>query len=33
VIGIVIAFILFFIYLVNFFIDKNKYANIDPPKY
>jgi len=33
VIGIVIAFILFIIYLVNFLIDKNKYAKIDPPKY
>jgi len=33
VIGIVIAFILFIIYLVNFVIDKNKYAKIDPPKY
>ncbi|GET28698.1 CDP-alcohol phosphatidyltransferase family protein [Prolixibacter sp. SD074] len=33
VIGIVIAFILFIIYLVNFLIDKNKYAEIDPPKY
>jgi phosphatidylglycerophosphate synthase len=33
IIGIVIAFILFIIYLVNFLIDKNKYAKIDPPKY
>jgi phosphatidylglycerophosphate synthase len=33
VIGIVIAFILFIIYLVNFLIDKNKYAKIDPLKY
>ncbi len=33
VIGIVIAIILFIIYLVNFLIDKNKYAKIDPPKY
>ena len=33
VIGIVIAFILFLIYLVNFLIDKNKYAKIDHPKY
>lgn len=33
VIGIVIAFILFIIYLVNFLIDKNKYSKIDPPKY
>lgn len=33
VIGIVIAFVLFIIYLVNFLIDKNKYAKIDPLKY
>jgi phosphatidylglycerophosphate synthase len=33
IIGIVIAFILFIIYLVNFLIDKNKYAKIDPPQY
>lgn len=33
VIGIVIAFILFIIYLVNLLTDKNKYAKIDPPKY
>jgi phosphatidylglycerophosphate synthase len=33
IIGIVIAFILFIIYLVNFLIDKNKYEKIDPPKH
>lgn len=33
VVGIVVAFILFIIYLVNFFMDKNKYEKIDPPKY
>ena len=33
IIGILVAFILFIIYLVNFFLDKNKYEKIDPPKY
>ena len=33
VIGIVLAFVLFIIYLVNFLIDKDKYAKIDPLKY
>ena len=33
VLGIIVAFILFIIYLVNFFLDKNKYKKIDPPKY
>lgn len=33
VIGVGVAFILFIIYLVNFFKDKNKFAKIDPPKY
>jgi len=33
VLGIIVAFILFIIYLVNFFMDKNKYEKIDPPKY
>jgi phosphatidylglycerophosphate synthase len=32
-IGIVIAIILFIFYMVNFLIDKNKYAKIDPLKY
>lgn len=32
-IGVFVAFILFIIYLVNFFKDKSKYAKIDPPKY
>jgi hypothetical protein len=32
-IGIVVAFILFIIYVANFFMDKHKLAKIDPPKY
>ncbi|MBE0663351.1 MAG: CDP-alcohol phosphatidyltransferase family protein [Bacteroidales bacterium] len=32
-IGVGVAFMLFIIYLVSFFKDKNKFAKIDPPKF